>query len=306
MSTKSNFKRASLGLAGLCLVVGLHSNSILQSTGLTQSSNSLIATAQPLDNSGKPLNPDVMKSELLSFFPEAQSAAHQNVSDSSVQTYAMEATEAVVPKSPIPIAIIPAPKPASSTVVKAPSLAPKISVAKPVERKFGHFPYQEANPNNLIGVGQSQRMTTQAGTAFLAMAKDARQAGVRLFPISGFRNRGVQSELFAAQTARRGSQAAAARISAPPGHSEHHTGHVLDIGDETAPQHDLEESFVNTKAFRWLKQNASRYGFEQSFLPNNQQGVMHEPWHWRFVGDEQAQRVFESSRTSEGRQARAY
>ena len=39
-----------------------------------------------------------------------------------------------------------------------------------------------------------------------------------------------------------------------------------------------------TPAARWLRLNAPRFGFEQSFPGGNKQHVKWEPWHWRWVG----------------------
>lgn len=42
-------------------------------------------------------------------------------------------------------------------------------------------------------------------------------------------------------------------------------------------------------AFRWLRENAPRFGFELSFPPGNAQRVKWEPWHWRWVGTSAAE-----------------
>jgi len=81
-------------------------------------------------------------------------------------------------------------------------------------------------------------------------------------------------------------------VSAPPGHSEHHTGYAVDIGDGNNPSTNLQESFENTAAYRWLEANASRYSFELSFPRDNLQGISYEPWHWRFVGDRHSLETF--------------
>ncbi|MEB3160379.1 MAG: D-alanyl-D-alanine carboxypeptidase family protein, partial [Synechocystis sp.] len=58
----------------------------------------------------------------------------------------------------------------------------------------------------------------------------------------------------------------------------------------------LSESFAETKAFQWLKNNAAKYSFELSFPPNNPQGVNYEPWHWRYVGDRPSLELFYKAR----------
>ena len=118
------------------------------------------------------------------------------------------------------------------------------------------------------------------------MQANARQSGIHLLVISGFRSVEVQEYLFF-QVGQSQSLTPQERalVSAPPGYSEHHTGYAVDIGDVNYPQSHLEVSFERTPAFRWLEANAARYGFELSFPQDNPYGVNYEPWHWRFVGD---------------------
>jgi Peptidase family M23/D-alanyl-D-alanine carboxypeptidase len=92
------------------------------------------------------------------------------------------------------------------------------------------------------------------------------------------------------QVAQQGSPAAAAKISAPPGYSEHHTGYAIDLG--TDPNTDLQSSFQTTAAYTWLQQNASTYGFQQSFTGAANQGADNEPWHFRYQGTPQAKSLF--------------
>ena len=87
-----------------------------------------------------------------------------------------------------------------------------------------------------------------------------------------------------------------ANVSAPPGHSEHHTGYAIDVGDGNASATNLSPDFENTAAFKWLEVNATKYNFELSFPKNNTQGVTYEPWHWRFVGDRTSLETFFKAR----------
>lgn len=67
-------------------------------------------------------------------------------------------------------------------------------------------------------------------------------------------------------------------VNTPPGFSQHHTGHALDLA---APdQEALTEAFEDTKQFAWLQANASRFGFHMSYPRNNPWGLSYEPWHW--------------------------
>jgi zinc D-Ala-D-Ala carboxypeptidase len=72
---------------------------------------------------------------------------------------------------------------------------------------------------------------------------------------------------------------------APPGHSEHTTGFAIDFAIRPANGcPDAEACMAALPAYRWLRDNARGYGFEQSFPAGNRQGVKWEPWHWRWVG----------------------
>lgn len=166
--------------------------------------------------------------------------------------------------------------------------------------KYGHLPYAEANPEDLIivssfGLGDNQRfekLHPAAAAALMQMSNAARDEGVWIVLLSGFREYDKQEELFAAQIQRRGTPEEAAKSSAPAGHSEHHTGFAMDLGDGHMPSADINQGFANTEAFVWLLQNGTEFGFELSFPANNTQGVNYEPWHWRFTGDSETQEIF--------------
>jgi len=161
-------------------------------------------------------------------------------------------------------------------------------------RVLGHFPYRELPAEQRIGVGPGLELQRDAGQALLAMQDAARSDGVDLVLLSGFRSLAVQKQLFFDVKSQRNQSASErARVSAPPGYSEHSTGFAVDLGDGAAPQANLSESFEQTAAFAWLQGNAARFHYVLSFPRGNAQGVNYEPWHWRFEGTAQALRVFE-------------
>ncbi|MDX2212930.1 MAG: D-alanyl-D-alanine carboxypeptidase family protein [Oculatellaceae cyanobacterium bins.114] len=172
---------------------------------------------------------------------------------------------------------------------------------------YGHFLYGEISPDQLMIVGsysqaieeRFERLSEAAGLALLRMIDAARQDGVWLVPISGFRDFARQEMLFQIQIEQVGSAVAAARSVAPAGYSEHHTGYAVDLADGLARAMDLSLAFGNTPAFEWLTRHAVEFGFELSFPENNTQGVMYEPWHWRFVGSPAATQTFAQARNQE-------
>lgn len=188
------------------------------------------------------------------------------------------------------------------TVSASPNTQDSDSVNKEAENNalLGHLEYKEAPGSEIVAVnanGKRIRLRKSAGKKFQQMVKDARKAGIRLVPISGFRSVKEQEQLFF-DISRQRNQTVAERasVSAPPGRSEHHTGYAVDIGDSAVPATNLSEKFENTKAFKWLEANAAKYGFELSFPKDNPQGVSYEPWHWRFVGDRDSLETFYKGR----------
>ncbi|MEG4498069.1 D-alanyl-D-alanine carboxypeptidase family protein [Microcoleus sp. F10-C6] len=187
----------------------------------------------------------------------------------------------------------PAPTSSASPSVASPATTPKVPAIP--ENLLGHLPYPEAPAKDLVGVTSdgSVKLRTSAAAKYQEMVNAAAASGIYFAPISGFRSlQDQQHVFFDVKAERRQNASKRAEVSAPPGYSEHHTGYAIDIGDGTAPEHNLSPSFENTEAFKWLEANAVAFSFEMSFPKNNRQGVSYEPWHWRFVGDKQSLETF--------------
>ena len=137
------------------------------------------------------------------------------------------------------------------------------------------------------------RLRADAAAALCNLMTQARAAKVSIIPISGFRTVAYQTSLFSKAVTKYGSEAAAVRWVGRPGHSEHHTGLAVDLGEEESPACDVEPPFEETRAFRWLQTHAARFGFELSYPFDNPRGAHYEPWHWRFIGTPEAKQVFQ-------------
>lgn len=121
------------------------------------------------------------------------------------------------------------------------------------------------------------------------MLDDARSEGIDIGVWSPYRSFATQQMLFNKQVDRfNGDESRAATVVAKPGTSEHHTGLALDINCAN-------DFFENTKAFKWLSENAENYGFIMRYSADKQRitGVIHESWHWRFVGINHAKKINE-------------
>ncbi len=170
------------------------------------------------------------------------------------------------------------------------------AAAKPGDdRVLGHYPYKEVPESDLeaISADGEIRLHKSAAQAYNSMVAAAQADGISLTPLSGFRSiKEQESVFFDVKQARSQTASDRANVSAPPGHSEHHTGYAIDIGDGNVPAVNLSPDFEGTAAFKWLENNAVKYSFEMSFPKDNKQGVTYEPWHWRFVGDRTSLETF--------------
>jgi len=111
------------------------------------------------------------------------------------------------------------------------------------------------------------------------MLDDAKEAGYDVRIISAYRSFDEQTALKGQYTQIYGSGSNA--FSADQGYSEHQLGTTVDIVDINT--RITSNSFAETEAYKWLQDNAYRYGFILSY-PENNEFYIFEPWHWRFVG----------------------
>ncbi len=111
------------------------------------------------------------------------------------------------------------------------------------------------------------------------LMEDAYADGIDMTIISAYRSFYTQATLKEAYTVTYGEGANA--FSADQGYSEHQLGTTIDFTSSTVGP--SLEGFDETEAYAWLLQHAHKYGFIQSYPPNNEYYIF-EPWHWRFVG----------------------
>ena len=165
----------------------------------------------------------------------------------------------------------------------------------PERRILGHLPYNEIPKDKLVLIEPNIEVHIDMRDALLDMKEEAKKDGIYLVFLSGYRSINLQDEIFYSLKSFRNQVAAErARVSAPPGYSEHSTGFAIDIGDATQRETDFETEFENTDAFRWLIKNAAKFHFKLSFNKNNKY-IDYEPWHWRYEGSIEALKVFETS-----------
>ncbi|MEE1315357.1 MAG: M15 family metallopeptidase [Faecalimonas sp.] len=131
------------------------------------------------------------------------------------------------------------------------------------------------------------------------MLADAKAAGMRIVICSAYRSVVRQEQVFNDSVQERLNRGmdywdafADTRLSvAEPGTSEHAMGLALDLVSNQYTE--LDERQETTKEARWLAENCSKYGFILRYPPSKTEitGIIYEPWHYRYVGVEDAEKI---------------
>ena len=132
-----------------------------------------------------------------------------------------------------------------------------------------------------------------------AMMDTCRAEGLSPVICSAYRTQEYQERLYRAETERwleRGysqsdAEEEAGKSVAVPGTSEHQLGLAVDIVDMNNQR--LDESQERTDVQIWLMAHSWEYGFILRYPSGKSEitGIIYEPWHYRYVGREHAERI---------------
>ncbi len=143
-------------------------------------------------------------------------------------------------------------------------------------------------PNDLVSLtaGRTVKISAPVKQAFLKLRAAAKTDGIIINVTSGFRSYQTQVATYNYWVKVDGSRAAADRVSARPGHSEHQTGLSLDLSTVINGKTYVLEQFGKQPAYSWMKAHAADYGFIERYPAGDTSftGYSPEPWHWRYVG----------------------
>lgn len=141
------------------------------------------------------------------------------------------------------------------------------------------------------------KMDAETAAAFTEMRTQASKDEVTLWISSAYRSNELQNKLFQQEVENftktcptyAEAVASAERSVAKPGYSEHETGLALDLNG-------VRNDFDSTPAFRWLSLHAQDYGFILRYPKNKEKitKIEYEPWHYRYVGIENAKAMKKS------------
>ena len=140
--------------------------------------------------------------------------------------------------------------------------------------------YMSINPD------RSFQLREVAMEPLKALWHNAKREGVILRVRSAYRSYQTQEQLFNDYAGRHGEEEAN-RFSARPGQSEHQLGTTVDFGGTEV---DLTANFADTAQGEWLSENAHYFGFALSYPEGKEHitGYFFEPWHYRFIGVDEA------------------
>lgn len=121
------------------------------------------------------------------------------------------------------------------------------------------------------------------------LLNDATASAIPIQIISAYRSFGTQTYLKSSYRITYGI-GTANKFSADQGYSEHQLGTTVDF---TTPK--VGSTFVGfekTDSYKWLLENAHKYGFIISY-PKQNTFYSFEPWHWRYVGIDLATKLYD-------------
>lgn len=147
-------------------------------------------------------------------------------------------------------------------------------------------PFREVFPPALTEVcpGSGVRMDRRA--ALLLEELMARLQGwAGIAPVSGWRSLEEQEAIWDGSMAKEGPDFTR-QFVARPGHSEHHTGLAIDLGERREVIDFVCPDFPDSGLCGRFARMAARYGFILRYPPGKEAvtGIAWEPWHFRFVG----------------------
>ena len=168
-------------------------------------------------------------------------------------------------------------------------------------------PMEEGCEPELTEIEPDYFVDSRIADAAKKMLRDSYKAGVRIDICSAYRSVERQEQVFEESLRERLNQGMDyweafndnRKSVAEPGTSEHALGLALDLISNQYTK--LDEGQENTKEAKWLKENCYKYGFILRYPPEKTDitGIVYEPWHYRYVGIEDATKIMELGITLE-------
>lgn len=157
-------------------------------------------------------------------------------------------------------------------------------------------------PKNLIKIdykytsGLEIYANEEAVKHFIEMSIDASILGLNIKTMSAYRSYEYQKNLYNKYLEEE-EVSVVDTYSARPGHSEHQTGLAFDLYNVIKDYNE----FGSTDEYKWLKNNAYKYGFIFRYPKDKEliTGYKFEPWHIRYVGIDISDYIYKNNITLE-------
>ncbi len=160
---------------------------------------------------------------------------------------------------------------------------------------------------DLTVLSEGHRVDSRIAESLMDMIYAAKADGYYIYILSSYRDMDKQISLYEAEVRKWENQGyskedaaeKAGTIVAFPGTSEHHLGLAVDL---VSSEHiKLDQDAEKTKGYQWLVKHCHEYGFILRY-PNGASditGIIYEPWHFRYVGEEAAAEIMNEGITLE-------
>ncbi len=197
--------------------------------------------------------------------------------------------------------VIRSPDPTNPTIAQTPVVTPNPKGLPRID--LSSWQYKLASASNPIGDYAPPELTelewynafdSRAAVSLMNMVEAGRAEGLNVVLQSTYRSYDEQTFLFNRKVQELGGdEARAATIVLPPGTSEHQLGLCADITN--ANYEVLTQDLENTDTYQWLLAHCAEYGFILRYPADKEDitGVIYEPWHFRYVGEEAAAYIME-------------
>lgn len=168
-------------------------------------------------------------------------------------------------------------------------------------------PMEEGYVPELVTIQEGCKVDARIAEAAKKMLSDAKAAGMKIQVCSAYRSVERQKQVFGDSMKQRVKSGMdyweafceTKKNVAEPGTSEHAMGLALDLISDQ--YEELDERQESTKESKWLAEHCYKYGFILRYPPQKTgiTGIIYEPWHYRYVGVEHAEKIMKAGITLE-------
>ncbi|MGI9537582.1 MAG: M15 family metallopeptidase [Desulfocapsaceae bacterium] len=133
-------------------------------------------------------------------------------------------------------------------------------------------------PKEFTYKGSEIYILAEAYPSLVSMLNKASLDGIDLKVESAYRSINYQTSIFIRMLDKGRTFDDIIRYVAPPGYSQHMLGSAMDF-------YPSNWEFAETAQYKWLQENGTQFGFEETYSKNNRFRMPWEAWHWKYVGE---------------------